>query len=65
MTAEQTLQSEIQDAKRWIECTQEENTYKRDLKIRIDLINLGFRKYEKSRYSYLRTNRSPDKSNNR
>ena len=39
MTVEQTLQSEIQDANRWIECTKEENTYKRDLKKRIELIN--------------------------
>jgi hypothetical protein len=39
MTVEQTLQSEIQDSKRWIECTQEDSTYKRDLFKRIELIN--------------------------
>jgi hypothetical protein len=39
MNVEQTLQSEIQDSKRWIECTQDDNTYKRDLKKRIELIN--------------------------
>jgi hypothetical protein len=39
MTVEQTLQSEIQDSKRWIECTPEDSTYKRDLFKRIELIN--------------------------
>ena len=39
MTVEQTLQSEIQDSKRWIGCTQDDNTYKRDLKKRIEIIN--------------------------
>jgi hypothetical protein len=39
MNVEQTLQGEIQDSKRWIECTQDDNTYKRDLKKRIELIN--------------------------
>jgi hypothetical protein len=36
---EQTLQKEIQDSKKWIERDQDESTYKRDLKIRIELIN--------------------------
>lgn len=39
MTLEQRLQSEIQDSKRWIECTQNNGTYKRDLKKRVELIN--------------------------
>jgi hypothetical protein len=39
MSIQQTLQSEIEDSKRWIECTQEDSTYKRDLYKRIELIN--------------------------
>jgi hypothetical protein len=39
MTVEQTLQGEIQASKRWIECTQEDSTYKRDLFKRIELIS--------------------------
>ena len=39
MTVEQTLQTEIEDTKRWIECTQEASTYKLDLFKRIELIN--------------------------
>ena len=39
MNVEQILQGEIQDSKRWIECTQDDNTYKRDLNKRIELIN--------------------------
>ena len=39
MNVEQTLQSEIQYSKRRIECTQEDNTYKRNPKKRIELIN--------------------------
>jgi hypothetical protein len=39
MTLEQRLQSEIQDSKRWIECTQNNSTHKRDLKKRVELIN--------------------------
>ena len=39
MNVEQTLQSEIQYSNRWIECTQEDNTYKRNPKKRIELIN--------------------------
>jgi hypothetical protein len=31
MSIQETLQKEIQDSKKWIECTQEESTYKRDL----------------------------------
>ena len=39
MTLERTLQNEIQDSKRWIDCTPEDSTYKRDLFKRIELIN--------------------------
>jgi hypothetical protein len=39
MSIQQTLQNEIEDSKRWIECTQEDSTYKRDLYKRIELIN--------------------------
>jgi hypothetical protein len=33
MSLEQTLQNEIQDSKRWIECTPGDSTYKRDFKM--------------------------------
>lgn len=39
MNVQQTLQSEIQDAKRWLNVQKEENTYRRDLRKRIELIN--------------------------
>jgi len=39
MSIQQTLQNEIEDSKRWIEGTQEDSTYKRDLQKRIELIN--------------------------
>jgi len=39
MTVQQTLQSEIQDAKRWLDVQKEESTYRRDLRKRIELIN--------------------------
>jgi hypothetical protein len=39
MTIEQALDKEIQESKRWIECTLEDSTYKRDLYKRIELIN--------------------------
>lgn len=39
MNVLQTLQSEIQDAKRWLDVQKEENTYRRDLRKRIELIN--------------------------
>jgi hypothetical protein len=39
MNVEQTLQSEIQDAERWLDVQKEENTYRRDLRKRIELIN--------------------------
>jgi hypothetical protein len=48
MSVEQTLQKEIEESKKWIECTLEDSTYKRDLYKRIELINLGFRKHEES-----------------
>jgi hypothetical protein len=35
----QALQNEIEDSTRWIECTQEDSTYKRDLYKNIELIN--------------------------
>ena len=38
MSIQQELQNEIEDSKRWIECTQEDSTYKRDLYKRIELI---------------------------
>jgi hypothetical protein len=39
MSIQQALQREIEDSKKWIECTQEDSTYKRDLYKRIELIN--------------------------
>jgi uncharacterized protein YicC (UPF0701 family) len=39
MSIQQALQKEIQDSKMWIERTQEDSTYKRDLAKRIELIN--------------------------
>ena len=39
MTIEQLLQNEIKNSQRWIEIEQEESTYKRDLKKRVELIN--------------------------
>ncbi len=39
MTVQQTLQCEIQDAKRWLDVQKEESTYRRDLRKRIELIN--------------------------
>jgi hypothetical protein len=39
MSIQQALEKEIQDSKSWIECTQEDSTYKRDLQKRIELIN--------------------------
>lgn len=48
MTAEQTLLREIEESKTSLDREKEEGVYKRDLKKRIELLNLGFRKYEKS-----------------
>lgn len=39
MTIEQTLLQEIEESKKWIECTLDDSTYKRDLYKRIELIN--------------------------
>jgi hypothetical protein len=39
MTVDQVLQQEIKDSEIWLSRTQEESTYKRDLKKRIELIN--------------------------
>ena len=53
MTVEQILQKEIEESRTWLDRQNEESTYKRDLQKRIDLINWGFRKNEKSGCSYL------------
>jgi hypothetical protein len=45
MSIQQTLQNEIEDSKRWIECTREDSTYKRDLQKRIELINWVLEKF--------------------
>ena len=42
MTVDQILQREIKDSEIWLSRTQEESTYKRDLKKRIELINWVF-----------------------
>jgi hypothetical protein len=39
MSIQKALQKEVEDSKRWIECTVEDSTYKRDLYKRIELIN--------------------------
>ena len=39
MSIEQILQIEIKDSQRWIEIEKDESTYKRNLKIRVELIN--------------------------
>ncbi len=39
MVVDQILQQEIRDSELWLSRTQEESTYKRDLKKRIELIN--------------------------
>jgi hypothetical protein len=39
MSIEQTLQSEVEESKRWLNTQREESTHKRDLKKRIELIN--------------------------
>ena len=39
MTVDQILQQEIKDSEIWLSRTQEDSTYKRDLKKRIELIN--------------------------
>jgi hypothetical protein len=39
MTVDQILQQEINDAQVWLARENEESTYKRDLKKRIELIN--------------------------
>jgi hypothetical protein len=39
MTVDEILQQEIKDSEIWLSHTQEESTYKRDLKKRIELIN--------------------------
>ena len=39
MSIQQALQKEIEESKKWIECTLDDSTYKRDLAKRIELIN--------------------------
>ena len=39
MDAQQTLLKEIEDSKMWCDRVKDDNTYKRDLKKRIELIN--------------------------
>jgi hypothetical protein len=39
MTIEQTLQDEIKDSQRWLAIEKDESTYKRNLKMRVKLIN--------------------------
>ena len=39
MDAQQTLLKEIEDSQRWLDVQKEENTYRRDLRKRIELIN--------------------------
>jgi hypothetical protein len=39
MSIQQALQNKIEDSKRWIECAQEDSTYKRELIKRIELLN--------------------------
>jgi hypothetical protein len=39
MNVQLTLLNEIHDAKRWLDVQKEENTYRRDLRKRIELIN--------------------------
>jgi len=38
MSVQETLQNEIQDAQKWLNCQKEESTYRRDLRKRIELI---------------------------
>ena len=39
MTIEQKLQQEIEESQRWLNLEKDESNYKRDLAIRIELIN--------------------------
>jgi len=39
MSIEQLLQNEIKDSRRWIEVEKDESTYKRNLVMRVELIN--------------------------
>ena len=39
MTIEETLQKVVTDSKRWIEVEKDESTYKRNLVMRVELIN--------------------------
>ena len=48
MIVDQILQQEIDESKKWLERENDDSTYKRDLKKRIELINWGSSKYEKS-----------------
>jgi hypothetical protein len=48
MSIQQTLENEIQESKRSIECTPEDSTYKRDLQKRIELMNWALQKMNDS-----------------
>ena len=39
MSVQQTLLKEIEDSQKWLDVQKEENTYRRDLRKRIELIN--------------------------
>jgi|SRR4029079_6275346 hypothetical protein len=39
MSIQETLQKDIEDAKKWLRVEKEESTYRRDLRKRIELIN--------------------------
>ena len=42
MTVEQTLQTQIDESKKWLDREKDESMYKRDLKKRIELINPNY-----------------------
>ncbi len=48
MTLNQILQKELRDSEIWLARTQEDSTYKRDLKKRIELINWVLENMKKS-----------------
>jgi hypothetical protein len=48
MRVEQTLLKEIEDSQKWLDVQKEENTYRRDLRKRIELINWVLEEMKKS-----------------
>jgi len=48
MSVQQTLLKEIEDSQRWLDVQKEENTYRRDLRKRIELINWVLEEMKKS-----------------